>query len=159
MDSALPKAVARRMLQCAAGWKPITPLMAQRMLRILSRLPSYVPPEHFLSLEPQQQRVLAAYGARLPRAAIARQLGLTSDEIEQLLRQSAATLCGNLLYWRDDGDGAGDRAPQPRPRGDLPTIAAAAPLPPSTEQAALAAVQELLLQSTGGVARRDRNNK
>jgi hypothetical protein len=146
MDAKLPKTVAIRMLQCAAGWRPITPQMARRMLRIFIRLPAYVAAENFVPLDPWQERVLAALGNYQPREAIAEEIDTTVEEVERLLRASAATLCGNLLYWRDEGDGAGDREPRPHPDSHLPSLTATAPLPLSIERITVATVQQLLGQ-------------
>jgi hypothetical protein len=122
----------RQIQEYAASGQPLSAEAAQGVIRLFDLLGRRRRAGAFVPLTPNERLALACRASAWPEERIAGILHVAEPVVRPLLLGTLSKLAQNLD--RSDGDNrSGDRAPGPKPRGGLPSLAAAKPLPREDE--------------------------
>ena len=115
----------------AASGQPVSSDIAQGVLRLFDRFDRHRSTGSFVPLAPNERLALACRASAWPEERIAGILNVADPAVRPLLLGTLRKLAHNLHHLGPgDGDNrSGDRAPGPKPRGGLPSLTAAKPLP------------------------------
>ncbi len=118
----------RQIEEYASSGQPISAEAAQGVIRLLDLLGRRWPVGAFLPLTPNERLALACRASAWPGQRIVGVLRIAEPAVRPLLLGTLGKLAQNL--GPGDGDNrSGDRALGPKPRGGLPSLATAQPLP------------------------------
>ena len=125
----------RQFEEYAASGQPVSTEAAQGVLRLFELLGRLRPAAAFVALTPNELLALSCRASAWPEERIAGILHVVEPAVRPILLGTLSKLVTNL--GPGDGDNrSGDRAPGPKPRGGLPSLAVARPLPPEDEREA-----------------------
>ncbi len=118
----------RTIEEYAASGQPVPAEVAQGVIRLFDVLGRRWQTAAFEPLTPNERLALACRASAWPEERIAGILRVDEPAVRPLLLGTLSKLAHNL--GPGDGDNrSGDRAPGPKPRGGLPSLAVAKPLP------------------------------
>src|SRR5579871_2766651 len=121
----------RTIEEYAASGQPVPAEVAQGVIRLFDVLGRRWQTAAFEPLTPNERLALACRASAWPEERIAGILRVDEPAVRPLLLGTLSKLAHNLHnLGPSDGDNrSGDRAPGPKPRGGLPSLTAAKPLP------------------------------